>query len=300
METTSKSFTTDSVNSRLESQKILNLRFIFPGNANVKINNNIIEIRINEKKEVTKKDIKEIISSYIEKSNADSVLVSGGIDSSLLAVISKKKLKSIKIITAGVDKSEDVYFSNKLAENIGEELYFAEINEENAVQAIKTLKKMKLDTYNIIMGITEFIALKKAKEIGCKKIMSGLGSDELFLGFYRHKTMEKEKLKEYQEKRLFYMPAFDLLRINSIASYFGISVVLPYLNDELVENIKKMEKIEYNDKSVLRSIGKEFGLSNELTERRKKAMQYGSGVVKLLRDLSRKKHEKVGELIKGI
>lgn len=300
MKTISRELTTDKINSKSENEMILNWRFIFPGNAKISISPGKLSLRLYKRQCTVGGRVSDELSLYIRRNRPDCVLVSGGIDSSLLAAIAKRDLGSVRLVSAGTPGSEDLSFSNELAREIGERLYVSEINEENAIDAIKHLEAMHLDTYDIIMGITEFIAVKKAAELGCKSIMSGLGSDELFFGFYKHSRMSATELAEYREEKLFYMPAFDLLRINSIAASLGVNILLPYLSDGVMSMAMSQVKTEYNDKAMLRSAAREIGLSMALTERKKKAMQYGSGVVRLLRDLSRKKHEKVGELIKGI
>ena len=300
MKTSSKDIKTDKVNSQSKNEIILNWRFIFPGNSDVKVSGNKISLKVlNSVSKKTSSVVKEL-SNYITRTKPDCVLVSGGIDSSLLAAIAKKELGEIKLVSAGTEDSQDLYFSGILAKNLDENLHIAKITEAEVYEAVKCLRLMHLDYYNIIMGITEFIAIKKAAEMGCKRLMSGLGSDELFFGFYKHQKMTGKELADYRDERLFYMPAFDVWRINSIASYFKVSILLPYLNDNMVNLASLKAKKEYNDKILLRSAGRSVGLSKIITERNKKAMQYGSGVVKLLRNLSRKKHEKVGELIKMI
>jgi len=300
MKTSNKELTTDYINSKSENETLFNLRFVFPGNSKIKVENDKIILKSLKRERKENGNMIKELSDYIIKNKPDCVLVSGGIDSSILAVIAKKEFKKIKLVSAGTNECEDLKFSIKLANSIDEKLSIAEINEKNIFEAVKALKSMQISTYDIIMGITEFIAIKKAAELGCKRIMSGLGSDELFFGFNKHKHIEENKLEDYREEKLFYMPAFDLLRINSIAANFKVSILLPYLSDNFIDIAKSQVKIEYNDKALLRLIGKEIGLNKELIERNKKAMQYGSGTVKMLRDLSKKKNKMVGELIKEI
>ncbi|MEM0142699.1 MAG: asparagine synthase-related protein, partial [Candidatus Parvarchaeum sp.] len=262
------------------------------------------KIRLNRYRQLMDSDIEQALKNDILRFKPDSVLVSGGIDSSVLAAIAVKEFTDIKFISAGTKDCEDIYYAGLLSSELNSFLYNVTITEENLLHAVKELKYLGLDIYSIIMGITEFLSIEKAKEEGLKRVISGIGSDELFFGFQRHKTMKKEELKNFRESRLFYMPALDLWRLNSIASNFDIAIAFPYLADDVVEAVlsKGIEEISENyDKIPVRSIGKSLGLSGRITERRKKAMQYGSGTVKLLRTLSRKnKYENVGEFIKRI
>ena len=294
----------DKINSTSKNEDIFDFRFIFPGGAAITISNNIIKVKLGKNKKTVQQNIAQALKSSILRFKPDSVLVSGGIDSSVLAAIAVKEFGNVKLISAGTEDSEDVYYAGILSGELNSSLYNVTITEENLINAIKELKALKLDTYNVIMGITEFLAVEKAKKMGLERIISGIGSDELFFGFQRHKTMKKEELGEFRESRLFYMPALDLWRLNSIAHKLNVSIGFPYLDDNVIEAAlsKTVEEVAENyDKFPVRSIGKSLGLSGKITERKKKAMQYGSGTVKLLRNLSKKKkYENVGEFIKEI
>jgi asparagine synthase (glutamine-hydrolysing) len=304
MEIRNNTLIIDKINSTSENKKIFDWRIIFPGNSSVIVSDKKMKIKIKEQETPENLDIKEALTRSILKAKPDSVLVSGGIDSSVLAAIAITKFKGIKLISAGTKDCEDSIYAEALSNELKTPLNNVVITEENLYHAIRELKALSLDTYSIIMGITEFLSIEKAKTMKCSRLISGIGSDELFFGFNKHKTLKKEELKEFRDSRLFYMNALDLWRLNSISSKFNISISFPYLDDEVIEAVlsKNIEDIAKNyDKIPVRSIGKTLGLSGKITERKKKAMQYGSGTVKLIRDLSKKnKYENVGEFIKGI
>ena len=304
MEIRNNTLIIDNINSTSENKKIFDWRIIFPGNSSVIVSDKKMKIKIKEQETPENLDIKEALTRSILKAKPDSVLVSGGIDSSVLAAIAITKFKGIKLISAGTKDCEDSIYAEALSNELKTPLNNVVITEENLYHAIRELKALSLDTYSIIMGITEFLSIEKAKTMKCSRLISGIGSDELFFGFNKHKTLKKEELKEFRDSRLFYMNALDLWRLNSISSKFNISISFPYLDDEVIEAVlsKNIEDIAKNyDKIPVRSIGKTLGLSGKITERKKKAMQYGSGTVKLIRDLSKKnKYENVGEFIKGI
>lgn len=304
MEIRNNTLIIDKINSTSENKKIFDWRIIFPGNSSVIVSDKKMKIKIKEQETPENLDIKEALTRSILKAKPDSVLVSGGIDSSVLAAIAITKFKGIKLISAGTKDCEDSIYAEALSNELKTPLNNVVITEENLYHAIRELKALSLDTYSIIMGITEFLSIEKAKTMKCSRLISGIGSDELFFGFNKHKTLKKEELKEFRDSRLFYMNALDLWRLNSISSKFNISISFPYLDDEVIEAVlsKNIEDIAKNyDKIQVRSIGKTLGLSGKITERKKKAMQYGSGTVKLIRDLSKKnKYENVGEFIKGI
>jgi asparagine synthase (glutamine-hydrolysing) len=304
MKTRNNTLVIDKINSTSENKKIFDWRIIFPGDSSVVISDKLMKIRLREPEKIENLDISQALKESVLKAKPDSVLVSGGIDSSVLAAIAIKEFKDVKLISAGTKDCEDSVYAEALSNELKTPLNNVVITEENLYHAIRELKALSLDTYSIVMGVTEFLAIEKAKGMKCSKVVSGVGSDELFFGFNKHKTLKKEELVAFRESRLFYMNALDLWRLNSISSKFNIKIAFPYLNDKVIEAVLSKDVTEIAkdyDKIPVRSIGKSLGLSGKITERKKKAMQYGSGTVKLLRDLSRKnKYENVGEFIKEI
>ena len=180
------------------------------------------------------------------------------------------------------------------------------ILDDSEVEKIAgVLSKLGLDVYSVIIGITEYAVMKYAKSKGYKKILSGIGSDELFFGFKKHRDVPPDRLASFREERLNYLGIFDLLRLRKMSEDLGIDIGFPYLDEEVVgyalnsEINAKADGIY--DKRVLRDLGRRLGLSELLSERKKKAMQYGSGVTKSLERLLKKHRLKnVGEFIKNI
>jgi asparagine synthase (glutamine-hydrolysing) len=294
----------DKINLTSKHEKVFDFQLVFPGSSTINFSNNFINIKLGKNENIGNFDIELALKESISKFKPDSVLVSGGIDSSVLAAMAVKEFNDVKLISAGTKDCEDSFYSKILSNELNAPLYSVIITEDNLINAIKELKSLGLDTYSIIMGLTEFLAIEKAKELKRTKIISGIGSDELFFGFQKHKSMKKEELEKFRESRLFYMSALDLWRLNLIALKFNVSIAFPYLDDRVIDSALStdIEQLTENyDKFPIRSIGKSLGLSGKITERRKKAMQYGSGTVKLIRELSRKKkYKNVGEFIKEI
>lgn len=297
---------TDKVNSKVKTVKLGDLNLILPPDSLVEVGKSIV-IKANR---ITTKtdhsDLTRVLTKAVSNCGEfDAILVSGGIDSSVIAAIAKRLGQNFDLISVGLDGSEDIKYARRLGEELKQEVSTVIIRDDDVKTTVVELKKLGLDTYNVILGIVEYLALVYAKKHGYTKVLSGIGSDELFFGFKKHRDLPKDKLKDFRDERLFYMPPTDLLRIKKLSDVFGIEILMPYLNDSVIEyalglNINDMVDSLY-DKDLLRQAGKNLGLSDVLSERKKKAMQYGSGIMKSLERLSKKNNIKnVGDFIKII
>ncbi len=226
------------------------------------------------------------------------ILFSGGIDSSLIAFLTKKLGKNFTCYTSAVlDKNfsppEDLAASEKAAQLLGINLKVKRITLPQVEKYLKIVVPLIEDS-NVVkvgVGLTIFAACELAKKDGVKVIFSGLGSEELFAGYQRHKNsldINKEclsgLLKVYER---------DTYRDDVITMYNQMELRVPFLDNELVQyalTIPGEYKIKEGiEKWILRQTAREMGLPEEICQRKKKAAQYGSGFDKALDKLARRK-----------
>ena len=127
----------------------------------------------------------------------------------------------------------------------------------------------------------------------------GLGAEEIFAGYHRHTKVDdvnKECWRGLQN-----MWPIDLERDAKLAGALGITVLVPFLDDELIVNamgIPGEAKIkDEHRKHVLREIAEELGVPKELAWQRKVAAQYGSGFDKAMKKLAKKNGKNKSEYL---
>lgn len=244
-----------------------------------------------------KEKVKELLFEAVKKRIPEKklgLLFSGGIDSTILAVILKELKVNFTCYVAGFSggnfkEAEDIVFAKKVAKQLNLDLKVLEIN--NIDNYLKKIIPLIEDTNVTKVGVALpfFVACEEANKDGCKVIFSGLGSEEIFAGYERHKLssdVNKEclsgLLKLYER---------DLYRDDVITMYNNLELRLPFLDKNLVEfvlNINGKYKIdEKNNKLILREIGKDLGLKKEVYDRKKRAAQYGSNFHKALEKLGK-------------
>jgi len=234
--------------------------------------------------------IKEICSALrllleeaIKKNPAEGILLSGGLDTSILAVIASRftPLKAFTVALKGAP-APDIEYAKLIAERL-ELKHFIYKFDENAVS--EALPKVigitkSFDPMEIRNSITIFLALKFAKNHGINIIMSGDGCDELFAGYSFLFNLRKNKLAQ-ELRKLGEVMSFSSI---PLAKAFKMEVKLPYLDPafksfamEIDPKYKvRKEKGQTWGKWILRKSFENL-LPKDIVWRPKTPIEYGSG-----------------------
>jgi asparagine synthase (glutamine-hydrolysing) len=217
-----------------------------------------------------------------------AIAFSGGLDSSLIGYLAVKNGRHIGYV-AGVEGSHDIIWAEKAAELISLPLKKIIVDEEDIRKAYLDIKEI-LDTDNLVVISFEmplyFVAMH------CKEdtIITGQGADEIFGGYSRYERMDRDTLEKEMKKDLEDLINYGIHRDRAIAKHFGKTLVTPYLSDKflkIVTEIPPYERKGSGRKDMLRKISKDAGLPMELWMKEKKAAQYGSGIMKILKKIAR-------------
>ncbi len=219
------------------------------------------------------------------KDQKTGVLFSGGVDSSTIALILKQNRCDFICYTAGVkagrlERARDAEAAEYAAEKHGFKLNITEEELEMVEKDIKDVMKI-IKSHNVIkvgVGLAMYVAMREAKKDGVKLMYSGIGSEEIFAGYERHR--KASDISEECRKGLDEIKKRDLERDYAIAGHFGIDLVMPFLDDDLVRTALKVPgnmKIRGNEnKYILRKTAEVLGLDKKIAYRKKLGAQYGS------------------------
>ncbi len=244
-----------------------------------------------------------LLDQAIEKripSKKFGLLFSGGIDSTYLAHYLKNKSQEFTCYTAVLDTEDhtdsqppaDLPWAKKAAQEFGLKLKIKKIKLTEIPRYLKKIVPLIEDSNVVKVGValTFYLACELAQKDGCKVIFSGLGSEELFAGYERHK--HSANINQECVSGLLKMYERDLYRDDVLTMHHGLELRLPFLDVPLVTLALKIpEKYKLKDgigKYILRDLAVDKGLPPEFAWRKKTAAQYGSKLDYALEKLSKK------------
>ena len=235
---------------------------------------------------ISEKNVRMLLEEITSQCDANWIAFSGGLDSSILGQIKKEQgLNAITIITKDFHGT-DLEYSQIMGKHIGVHLELRYVNINEILNAVKgTIKILKnFNDIEIRNSIVSYIYLNTLKEKNVKKVITGDGADEIFAGYnFLIKKNHAELRTELRRMK-------EIMHFTSqkIASELGISVQMPYIN----ENVIKLAETLPIEHLVNQKNGVKFGkwvlrkaFENDLPPsviwREKTPMQDGSGTTGL-------------------
>jgi asparagine synthase (glutamine-hydrolysing) len=178
------------------------------------------------------------------------VLLSGGLDSSIVASIAAREYKSLGNVDTmrsyciGLKGSPDLAAAEKVAEFIGSRHFSFEFTVQEGLDALKDVI-YHLETFDrttIRASTPMFLMSRKIKATGVKMVLSGEGADEIFGGYlYFHKAPNASELHDETVRKVKDLHKFDCLRANKSTMAWGLEARVPFLDREFLEYSMALE-----------------------------------------------------------
>ena len=184
-------------------------------------------------------------------------LLSGGLDSSLIAALVsnyfRSKGKLIKTYSIGLKNSEDVKFAAIVADYIGSDHTEIILTEEQMFDAIPEVIEAieSYDTTTVRASIGNYLIGKYiAANSETKVIFNGDGSDELFGGYlYMNKCPDDIEFDKETRRLLNDIHLFDVLRSDKSISSNGLEPRTPFLDRSFVNYVLSIPSYFRNHKN---------------------------------------------------
>lgn len=229
---------------------------------------------------VLRENLKEIVKKYSDS----SLLLSGGLDSSILACLMKPKFS---IVTSLGTDSMDIEYARRIARKYSENHIECVVDFDDIIMTVPHIVKTfkTFDPLEIRNSAVIYLGLKTSRDQGFMSVVTGDGADELFAGYnYMQRYFSNlERLQSILED------LWTIMKFSSrkIGESLGVVVNTPYLEKQfysLATSIGIDEKVgEHENKKwgkfILRkTFEDEMGST---VWRNKMALEQGSGFEKI-------------------
>ncbi|EQD53849.1 asparagine synthase (glutamine-hydrolyzing) [mine drainage metagenome] len=216
-----------------------------------------------------------------------TVLFSGGLDSSLIAWELREREGTV-LWSVGQEGSSDLAAARSAAEMMDLAWQHATLTGADVEAALERFVVELQDAEGppLDVAVAFALALDRAPTT---RVLAGQGADELFLGYAHFRGLTEEQAARRVDADLKRLLDLEWPRAQRIAERAGHLLVAPFLEPDVVRAALEIPLAERMPGDVpkqwLRGWAIARGLAPEIASRPKRAIQYGSRVQRLLREL---------------
>jgi len=242
---------------------------------------------------------------------AVAVAFSGGVDSSVVAVLAENVGLDVQLVSVGLEGQREVLFAEEAAEALGLPLHLQTYTvselEETLAKVLWLIEEPHV--INACIAVPFYWLAETASKLGYPVLLAGQGADELFGGYQRYLTEYGKSGAEAVEQKMFYdvenAYRANFQRDNQVCSFSGVELRLPFIDCDVVDfslrlplRLKISSVEDRLRKRVLRRVARNLEIPSFMADKPKKAVQYTTGVTKALQHLAKDEGLTLREYVK--
>jgi asparagine synthase (glutamine-hydrolysing) len=197
------------------------------------------------------------VRSHLMSDVPYGVLLSGGLDSSLIAALSARHAERrvedneqsrawwprLHSFAVGLEGSPDLAAAQKVADHVGTVHHGFTYTIQEGLDAVEEVI-YHLETYDVttIRAATPmYLMARKIRAMGIKMVLSGEGADELFGGYlYFHKAPNAREFHAETVRKVSRLHWYDCLRANKAMAAWGVEARVPFLDRDFLNHAMQL------------------------------------------------------------
>jgi len=229
-----------------------------------------------------------IIEGSVERNLGDSVLLSGGLDTTIIAHLAASARPRCYTVFFPLRDAPDIPYARSTARRLGLDWELLELRPEALTETLAEVIRVlrTFDPMEVRNSLTVYRGMVAARDAGFSRVMTGDGADELFAGYSFSFNLPPSQLK----KRLRHLWSVMHFSSKPMAESLGISARLPYLDGSVVDFAKTLGPSQLVGSRGGKRYGKlilrlafESAIGKRSAWRVKTPIEYGSGTTHLPR-----------------
>ena len=249
-----------------------------------------------------------------DTSGNDAVAFSGGLDSTLVACAAKANDLRPELITVSLKGQSEIEHARRVSERLKLDITVRELSAEEVLQALPEVMTTVESEDPTIVGVSLplYFACETAREMGMDCILAGQLSDELFAGYGRFDKLalenDQDAIADEIWKSVLAAATNDFEPGDKLAVSHKMELRCPFAFLPLVRFALQLPaplKLRANGgrivrKYILRRLASDWNLPDIVVDKPKKAVQYSTGVQKVLLKAAKKSSMSLGDYLKSL
>ncbi|MFV4846825.1 asparagine synthase B [Edwardsiella tarda] len=196
--------------------------------------------------------LEDSVKSHLMSDVPYGVLLSGGLDSSIISAITKKFAArrveddersaawwpQLHSFAVGLQGAPDLKAAQEVANHLGTVHHEIHFTVQEGMDAIRDVI-YHIETYDVttIRASTPmYLMARKIKAMGIKMVLSGEGADEVFGGYlYFHKAPNAKEFHDETVRKLLALHMYDCARANKAMAAWGVEARVPFLDKAFLD-----------------------------------------------------------------
>ena len=169
------------------------------------------------------------------------ILLSGGVDSSLIAAIAARLCKERgaqppQSFAIGLEGAPDLDAARRVADFVGTTHHELTFTIEEAMATIPAAVRHLESYQQVRTAVPTMILARKIRELGVKMVLSGEGADELLGGYlYFHRAPSADEFHAETVRKTTRLHQYDVMRANKAPMAHGVELRFPFLDRDFMD-----------------------------------------------------------------